>query len=116
MLRFSGIWAAHFLLWTFSDMLTLLQELTSPAPDSILLFAAAPLAIAQAALILLPLFLKLKTVRILNFIFVPIYLAFNIINFTEVSAGWEYLLTTAFVALNFLCFIVALKAGTGQQE
>ncbi len=108
-LKLAAIWTAHFLLWTFSDMLTLLQEITAPADDMLLLLVAVPLGILQSGLIISSFFLKRKAVRITNFILTPIFLIFNIINIFEVSRGWEYLLTAAFIAMNLLVFSVITK-------
>jgi len=108
-IRLSAIWIAHFLLWTFGDMLSLLQKVTEPVGDSLLLFVAVPLGIIQAVMILIPLFLSRKAVRTVSFIVVPVYLFFNVMNYFDVSAGWGYLLTTAYVALNCLTLAVVWR-------
>lgn len=108
-LRLSALWVSHFLLWTFSDMLTLLQEISEPVADELLLFVAAPLAVIQTIMILLPLMCKRKVVRIVSFIIAPIFLVFNIINIIEVHVGWEYLLTVVFILFNLSVLYIALK-------
>ena len=106
-LKLSALWISHFLLWTFGDMLSLLQEITEPAADELLLFVASPLAIIQTLMILLPLFCKRKVVRIVSFIVAPIFLVFNIINFVDVNEGWGYLLTVVYVIFNLLVIWIA---------
>lgn len=108
-LKISAIWAAHFLLWTFGDMLGLLQENSAPVDDRLLLFVAAPLGIFQCALIIVPFFFTRKPVRILNFVLLPIYFFFNIGNFFDVGAGWGFLLTVCYIAMNLLTFFVIIK-------
>ena len=45
------LWVCHFLLWTFGDMLTLLQEMEEPITDSLILFVAPTTAIVQASMV-----------------------------------------------------------------
>ena len=47
----AALWIAHFLLWTFGDMASLLQEFTEPVDNNLLLLVAVPLAIIQALMI-----------------------------------------------------------------
>ncbi|UYP44969.1 hypothetical protein NEF87_001254 [Candidatus Lokiarchaeum ossiferum] len=106
-LKLSAIWISQFLLWTFGDMLSLMQEITEVADDSLLLFVATPLAIIQTVMILLPLFCKRKVVRILNLVVPPIFLVFNVMNFFDVHVGWGYLLTIVYVCFNLLSIWIA---------
>ena len=46
-------WICHFLLWTFGDMFSLLQEMGEPVTDSLVLFVAPTTAIVQALMIVL---------------------------------------------------------------
>lgn len=108
-IKLAAIWTAHFLLWTYSDMLTLMQKIGSSADDKLLLFVAVPLGIMQAGLIIGSFFLKRKVLRTISFILTPIFLIFNTINLIEVSRGWEYLLTAAFIAINVLTISVLIK-------
>jgi hypothetical protein len=36
----AALWAGHFLLWLFGDMASLLQKISEPAADNLLLFIA----------------------------------------------------------------------------
>ncbi|WP_371805557.1 hypothetical protein [Candidatus Lokiarchaeum ossiferum] len=114
-LKLSAIWITHFLLWSFGDMLSLLQEITEVAEDSLLLFVATPLAIIQTVMILLPLFSKRKVVRIANLIVTPIFLVFNIMNLFEVHVGWGYLLTIGYICYNLLTVWIAWQWKTKEE-
>jgi len=74
----AALWITHFLLWTFGDMVSLLQETTEPISNNLLLFVAAPLAVCQAFLILISLTGKPKQARCTNLFATPVYLLFNI--------------------------------------
>ena len=85
-------WIGHFLLWTFGDMLSLLQEMEGPIDDSALLFVAPTTAIVQALMIVLSLVGRPSYVRMTNLIVAPVYLLFNIGFIAEATEGWEYYL------------------------
>ena len=85
-------WIGHFLLWTFGDMLSLLQEMDGPIDDSVLLFVAPTTAIVQALMIVLSLVGRPSYVRMTNLIVAPVYLLFNIGFIAEATEGWEYYL------------------------
>ena len=101
-IRLSALWISHFLLWTFGDMLGLLQQSNDPVDENLLLFVAAPLAILQTIMILLPLMMEYKTIRITNLVVSPIFLLLNIMNFIDVDTGAQYLLTAVYVIFNLL--------------
>ncbi|MBI9101552.1 MAG: hypothetical protein JEY99_03980 [Spirochaetales bacterium] len=115
-IKLSAIWIVHFLLWSFGDILSLMQEITVPANNSLLLLVAAPLGVIQVGLILIPFFLKDRVVKITTYIFVPVYLFFNILNIFDISNGWEYLLTSVYIALNILTAVVLFKWNVSKKK
>lgn len=98
----AGLWISHFLLWSFGDMLSLLQQMNDPVDNRLLLFIAVPLAIIQITMLLLSLVGPYKIVRLLNMIIPCIYIIFNIGFLTEALYGWEYLIGTAYLVLNVM--------------
>ena len=74
----ASLWTAHFLLWSFGDMASQLQELTAPIENSLLLFVAVPLAITQALMIFFSLTGKEKVMRIVNSVIALVFIIFNI--------------------------------------
>jgi len=98
----AALWAAHFLLWSFGDMASLLQEITEPIDNNLLLLVAVPLAIIQALMIFFSLVGKAKVMRWVNIILALVFLLFNVGFFAEAQFGWEYLLGTGYVLLNGL--------------
>ena len=71
-------WIGHFLLWTFGDMLSLLQEMGEPLTDSLFLIIAPTTAIVQALMVVFCLVGRPAYVRLANLIVAPVYLLFNI--------------------------------------
>jgi hypothetical protein len=113
----AALWTAHFLLWTFGDMAALLQQLTEPAADSLLLFVAAPLAIIQASMIFFSLVGKARLMRWVNIVMAAVFLLFNVGYLTEAHVGWEYLLGAGYLLVNGLVAWYAWKwAGPEVQE
>ncbi len=98
----AALWAAHFLLWSFGDMASLLQEITAPVENSLLLFVAVPLAIIQALMIFFSLVGKAKVMRWANIILALVFLLFNVGFLIEAQFGWEYLLGAGYVLFNGL--------------
>jgi hypothetical protein len=98
----AGLWAAHFLLWTFGDAISLMQGISEPAENNLLLFVAIPTAIAQAALIFLSLTGKAKVMRWVSIIAALVFAIFNIGFMVDAHVGWQYLLGTAHLLFNAL--------------
>jgi hypothetical protein len=96
------LWVAHFLLWTFGDMLTLLQEIEEPITDSLILFVAPTTAVVQASMVVVCLAARPVVARITNLIVAPIYVLFDIGFFVDATEGWEYYLGVFYLALSFL--------------
>ena len=105
----AALWIAHFLLWTFGDMASLLQEITEPVNNNLLLFVAVPLAIIQALMIFFSLVGKVKLMRWVNLIAAVIFGLFNIGFIAEAQFGWEYLLGTGYLLFNALTVWYAWK-------
>lgn len=103
------LWAAHFLLWTFGDMLSLLQKLHEPADNNLLLFVAAPLAIIQALMIFFSLKGKAKVMRMVNIIMASVFAVFNVGYLVDAHLGWEYLLGVGYLLVNGLIIGTAWK-------
>ena len=98
----AAFWISHFLLWTFGDMFTLLQEMGEPVTDSLFLFIAPTTAIVQALLIVFCLVGRPTYVRLATRIVAPVYLLVNIGFFVDATQGWEYYLGAFYVLFNVL--------------
>jgi hypothetical protein len=105
----AALWTAHFLLWTFGDMASLLQEISEPVEDELLLFVAVPLAVLQVSMIFFSLVGKPKVMRLANIIIGLIFVLFNLGFLSESNAGWEFLLGTAYLLVNALVIFYAWK-------
>lgn len=106
----AAFWVCHFLLWTFGDMVALLQHKNpDPIDDNLLTFAAAPLAIIQTLMIVFALIGKPKLVRLANITVTMIYVLFNIGYLAEAGDGWQYVLGIAYVFFNVLIIWTAWK-------
>jgi hypothetical protein len=96
-------WICHFLLWTFGDMMSLLQEQSDPIKETVFLFIAPTTAVVQALMIVFCLLGPVKYVRIVNFIVAPVYLLFNIGYLGEPdSQAWNYYLGIVYILFNLL--------------
>ena len=95
-------WIGHFLLWTFGDMLSLLQEMGEPLTDSLFLIIAPTTAIVQALMVVFCLVGRPAYVRLANLIVAPVYLLFNIGFFVDATQGWEYYLGVFYVLFSVL--------------
>jgi hypothetical protein len=102
-------WASHFLLWTFGDMMALLQESTEPISSDLALFVAAPTAVVQAFMIVFSLIGAPKWARLANLCVAPVYLLFNIGYLVDNSQGWNNLLGIAYIMFNVLIIWYAWK-------
>ena len=105
----AALWIAHFLLWTFGDMASLLQEITEPIENNLLLLVAVPLAITQALMIFFSLVGKAKVMRWVNMIVAVVFLLFNVGFIAEAQFGWEYLLGAGYLLVNGLIVWYAWK-------
>jgi hypothetical protein len=105
----SALWAAHFLLWTFGDMLALLQETSESVDDELLLFVAVPLAMIQTSMILFSLVGKPKVMRWANIIAGLVFILFDLGYLSEANVGWEFLLGIAYLLVAVLIIFYAWK-------
>ncbi len=105
----AAFWICHFLLWTFGDMLSLLQEMDEPIDDSVILFVAPTTAIVQALMAVLCLVGRPTYARLANLIAAPVYLLFNIGFIVEGTEGWEYYLGFFYILFNVLIIWRAYK-------
>jgi hypothetical protein len=95
-------WICHFMLWTFGDMFSLLQEMGEPVTDSLILFIAPTTAIVQALMVVFCLVGRPAYVRLANLIVTPVYLLFNIGFLVDATQGWEYYLGVFYMLFNVL--------------
>jgi hypothetical protein len=105
----AAFWVSHFLLWTFGDMVSLLQESTHPVSNELLVFVAAPLAVTQTLMITTSLIGKPKYARLANIYVAPVFLLINIGYLIDYSQGWNYLLGMAYIMFNVLTIRYAWK-------
>jgi hypothetical protein len=106
----AACWISHFLLWTFGDMVSLLQQINpDPVSDALLTFVAAPLAVTQTFMIVFSLIGEPKWVRWVNICVTPVFILLNIGYLAEGSQGWNYLLGMAYIAFNVLIIWFAWK-------
>ena len=91
----AALWAGHFLLWTFGDMASQLQEITEPVDNNLLLFVSVPLAIIQVLMIFFSLKGKAKVMRKVNMIMALVFVLLNVGFLVDAHLGWEYLLGAA---------------------
>ena len=101
-LLLAAFWLCHFLLWTFGDMLSLLQEMDEPIDDPVILFVAPTTAIVQALMVVLCLVGPPSYVRLTNLIVAPVYLLFNVGFIAEGTEGWEYYLGVFYLLFSVL--------------
>ena len=95
-------WMCHFILWTFGDMFSLLQEMGEPLTETVFLIIAPTTAIVQALIVVFCLVGRSIYVRLANLIVAPIYLLFNIGFFVDATQGWQYYLGIFYVLFNVL--------------
>jgi hypothetical protein len=106
----AAFWIAQFLLWTFGDMVSLLQNKhPDGASNDLLTFVAAPLAVIQTLMIAFSLIGKPKLVRLVNIIAAIVFLMINIGFISEAVDGWEYILGIAYVFFDVLIILTAWK-------
>lgn len=103
----AALWTAQFLLWTFGDMLALLQEIDEPVDDELLLFVAVPLAMIQTLMIVFSLVGKPEVMRWANIIAALVFVLINLGYLAEASAGWQFLLGIAYLLADVLIIFYA---------
>jgi hypothetical protein len=103
----AALWTAHFLLWTFGDMASLLQKFSEPVDNNLLLFVAVPLALIQALMIFFSLIGKAKLMRTVNIIMACVYILLNVGFLVDAHVGWEYLLGAGYLTFNGLIIGIA---------
>ena len=108
-IKLAATWISHFLLWTFGDMVSLLQETTEPVSNNLLLFVATPLALIQTFMIIFSLIGKPKFARWANICVALVFMLFNIQYLSEGGEGWNYLLGIAYIVFNVLIIWYAWK-------
>ena len=106
----AALWTGHFLLWTFGDMASLLQQFNEQVDNNLLLIVAVPLAIIQALMIFFSLKGKAKVMRLVNIIMALVFALLNVGFLIDAHVGWEYLLGLAgYLLFNGLIIWQALK-------
>jgi len=107
-------WMAHFMLWTFGDMFSLLQEMGEPLTETVFLIVAPTTAIVQALIIVFCLIGRPTHVRLANLIVAPLYLLFNAGFLVDATQGWEYYLGVFYVLFAVLIIWRAYKWPTDE--
>ena len=103
------MWISHFLLWSFGDMLALLQETGEPITETAIMVIAPCLAIIQTLMVVYSLRGAPKYVRYANIVVPIMYLLFNIQYMVESSQIWSYILGAGYVAFNIMIIWTAWK-------
>ncbi len=105
----AALWGAHFMLWTFGDMASLLQQLNDPVANNLLLFVAVPTAMAQALMIFISLTGKPKMARTANIGVASVFLLLNVGFISEATAPWQALLGVTYLLFTVLIIKYAWK-------
>lgn len=105
----AAFWICHFLLWTFGDMLTLLQEMGEPMTSTIIMFVAPTTALVQASMVVTNLLARPVVARWANLIVTPVYFLLNVGFYVDATEGWEYYLGIGYVAMNLLILWFAYR-------
>jgi hypothetical protein len=105
----AAFWICHFLLWTFGDMLSLLQQENEPIMSSIILIVAPTTAVVQALMIAFTLIGPVKFVRVANLIVPIVFLLFDIGYLSEGSENWHYYLGIFYLLFDVLIIWHAWK-------
>jgi hypothetical protein len=110
----ASFWICHFLLWTFGDMMSLLQEASEPITETIFMIIAPTLALTQTLMVVLSLKADPKYVRYANLAVPLVFLIFNVGYLAESSEVWNYVLGAAYILFNALTIWNAWKLPTEQ--
>jgi len=108
-IMFSAMWISQFLLWSFGDMLAILQETVEPITETAIMVIAPSLAIIQTLMIVYSLRGNPKYVRLSNMIVPLVFLLFNIQYLVESSQVWNYILGFAYIAFDIMIIWNAWK-------
>lgn len=108
-LTISVLWISHFLLWTFGDMLALLQGTVEPIMETAIMVVAPSLAIIQTLMIVYSLKAGIKYVRTANIVITIVFLLFNIQYVFEHSEIWAHILGVAYILCNLQVIWTAWK-------
>jgi hypothetical protein len=117
-IKLSAIWVAHFLIWTFGDILRFLHPgfmeeiIENPISNTNLMFIAL-LGIFQASMIVLSVVLEQKPNRLANIIMGSIFTLINIAHIIDLifnkKPAWEYELAVVYLIFNILTIWYANK-------
>ncbi len=105
----AAFWICHFLLWTFGDMLSLLQQENEPITDNVILIVAPTTAVVQVLMIVLCLVGPPMYARLANLIVAPVFLLFDIGYLSEASEGWQFYLGSVYILFDVLIIWHAWK-------
>lgn len=106
----AAFWICHFLLWSFGDMMSILQEKIEPIEETVIMVIAPTTAVVQALMIVFTLIGPVKMVRLANLIAAPVYLLFNLGYLGEPdSEAWNYYLGVVYIVFNVLIIWHAWK-------
>ena len=111
-IKLSALWVTHFLLWSFGDMLRLIQTggiekfIAEPVADELLLFVAVPLAVIQTFMILISLMWEHKANRPANLSMGLLFIVVNMGHVVDVILNqlgiWEIQLVVVYLIFNVL--------------
>jgi len=105
----AAFWISHFLVWTFGDMVALLQDMNEPVANELLAFVAVPLALIQVGMILFSLTGRAKIVRWANICITLVFILLNIGFLFEARFGWEFIIGIGYLMVNILIILYAWK-------
>ncbi|WP_455463956.1 hypothetical protein [Candidatus Hodarchaeum mangrovi] len=121
-IKLSALWIAHFLIWSFGDILRLLTPgfiEASATPNETLLFASF-IGMGQAFMIVLSLLLEAKPNRWVNLIMGGIYTLINLGWMVDILLNqypmWEIILTIVYLTFNALIIWHAFKWTTNETK
>lgn len=83
-------------------MAALLQKMSEPIENNLLLLVAVPLALIQALMIFFSLIGKAKVMRFVNILAALVFALFNVGFMVDAHVGWENLLGAGYLLMNGL--------------
>lgn len=117
-IKLSALWVAHFLIWSFGDILRFLHPgfmeeiLETPISNANLMFVAL-IGIVQAAMIVVSVMLERKPNRWANMIMGTIFFLINIAFVGDLiinqNPAWEFELVAVYLVFNVLTVWHAYK-------
>jgi hypothetical protein len=114
-IKLSVFWAAHFLIWSFGDVLSLLSPdfIEDEIPvDNDILIVAAIIGTVHAYMIIGSITLKAKQNRLFNLGFGGVFTLININHLVETIAdnhAWAILLALVYLSINAIILSHAYK-------